>query len=194
MKNSTLRKLIHSHIPTALPVFYLSVWIQRMSSQAVCTLTGKWTRFGKASGKRLTISKFSHFLNDQLGTSWAECTHTLQVWVSPSPLMISSCIVEGRGWRGVGRGRRGREDGMWEEEEEKGMEVKRHEPHFVTYWITNHTNMNKPFHHIHTDIRRMCKISLQDLCTPTSIHPWYMCTHEHTDAPAQAAVLGGWIK
>ena len=81
--------------------------------------------------------------------------------------------MEGRGWRGEDGGEQGEgeEEGrMWEEEEEKGMEVKRHEPHFVTYSITNHTNMNKPFHHIHTDIRRMCKISLQDLCTPTSIH------------------------
>ena len=52
--------------------------------------------------------------------------------MSPSPLMISSCIVEGRGWRGEDGG--GEEEGrMWEEEEEKGMEVKRYEPHFVTY-------------------------------------------------------------
>ena len=44
--------------------------------------------------------------------------------------------MEGRGWRGEDGGEQGEgeEEGrMWEEEEEKGMEVKRHEPHFVTY-------------------------------------------------------------
>ena len=50
--------------------------------------------------------------------------------------MISSGVVEGRGWRGEDGGEQGggEEEGrMWEEEEEKGMEAKRYEPHFVTY-------------------------------------------------------------
>lgn len=161
--------------------------MQQSSSVYICTLTGKWTRLGKASGTKLTISKFSHFLNDQLGTSWAECTHTLQAWVIPSPLIISSGIVEGRGGRGAGRRKRKRRGWRW-----RGMSriLWPTELQTTPRW-TNHSTT-----YVHTDNGQMCKTKtytpfFKNYTTCTHPHPSTMI---HVYTPAQVAVLGVWIK